>query len=202
MKVVTTTENAPAADTLPKVERPKGFCATFDQSENPQEALRSFVLYRDFLKDTDWNQAYEYWVKVYELAPAADGKRNTVLADGIRFYEHFLELEKDSLKKEEWINKIFALYDRIEECYPAGGYVPARKGFDLFFTYKNRASKKEIYDLFKKAWDIDGEEVPDFVLNPLTSLLVDLYFSNEIPLEEARKYSLALSNRLKKGLAE
>ena len=109
MKVVTTTENAPAADTLPKVERPKGFCATFDQSENPQEALRSFVLYRDFLKDTDWNQAYEYWVKVYELAPAADGKRNTVLADGIRFYEHFLELEKDSLKKEEWINKIFAL---------------------------------------------------------------------------------------------
>jgi hypothetical protein len=202
MKVVSTTENVPVADTLPKVDRPKGFCATFDQSENPQEALRSFVLYRDFLKDTDWTQAYGYWLKVYELAPAADGKRNTVLADGIRFYEHFLELEKDSLKKEEWINKIFALYDRIEECYPAGGYVPARKGFDLFFTYKNRASKKEIYDLFKKAWDLDGEEVPDFVLNPLTSLLVDLYFSNEIPLEEARKYSLALSNRLKKGLAE
>ena len=114
MKVVTTTENLPVTDSLPMVERPKGFCATFDQSENPQEALRSFVLYRDFLKDTDWNQAYEYWVKVYEQAPAADGKRNTVLADGIRFYEHFLELEKDSLKKEEWINKIFALYDRIE----------------------------------------------------------------------------------------
>jgi len=85
MKVVSTTENVPVADTLPKVERPKGFCATFDQSENPQEALRSFVLYRDFLKDTDWTQAYGYWLKVYELAPAADGKRNTVLADGIRF---------------------------------------------------------------------------------------------------------------------
>ena len=99
-------------------------------------------------------------MKVYELAPAADGKRNTVLADGIRFYEHFLELEKDSLKKEEWINKIFALYDRIEECYPAGGYVPARKGFDLFFTYKNRASKKEIYDLFKRHGILMGRKFP------------------------------------------
>ncbi|MBU6169058.1 MAG: hypothetical protein KGQ86_08460 [Bacteroidetes bacterium] len=202
IQVVNTTDINHAADTLPKVEKPKGFCATFDQSDNPQEALRNFVLYRDFLKETDWSQAYAYWEKVYEQAPAADGKRNTVLADGIRFYEHFLELEKDSLKKEEWIKKIFALYDRIEDCYPAGGYVPARKGFDLYFTYQNRASKKEIYDLFKRAWDIDGEEVPDFVLNPFTSLLVDLYFTNEISIDEARKYAMALSNRLKKGLAE
>ena len=202
IQVATQTESKPTLDSLPKVERPKGFCATFDQADNPQEALRNFVLYRDFLKDTDWDQAYEYWVKVYEQAPAADGKRNTVLADGIRFYEHFLELEKDSVKREQWITKIFALYDRIEDCYPAGGYVPARKGFDLYFTYPDRASKFEIYTLFKKAWDIDGEEVPDFVLNPFTSLLVDLYFLNEIPLEEARKYSSALSQRLKKGLKD
>jgi len=199
--IQTTGITVPPVDTVPVPKVSKGVCATFEQSDNPQEALRNFVLYRDFLKESDWNQAYAYWEMVYAQAPAADGKRNTVLADGIRFYEHFMEAEKDSIRKEAWISKIFALYDRIEDCYPAGGYVPARKGFDLYFTYPGRASRLEIYKLFRRAWDIDGEEVPDFVLNPFTAVLVDGYLAGEIPLEEARKYALALAARLKKGLA-
>ena len=70
--------------------------------------MEEFVLYRDFLKAKDWDGAFEKWQKVYEEAPAADGKRNTVYADGIRFYEHYYRQNyADSVKREGYLKKIF-----------------------------------------------------------------------------------------------
>ncbi|MCB9081224.1 MAG: hypothetical protein H6555_05895 [Lewinellaceae bacterium] len=178
-----------------------GNCATFDDAPAPMEAKRNFVLYRDFLKAEDWDLAYDYWQKVYATSPAADGQRNTVYADGIKFYERFISLSQDSLEKEQYIDKIFALYDQISECYPEGGYVPARKGFDLYYTYPGRATKEEIFALFKQAIDIDGLKTADFVINPFTSLLIDLYFEQKVSLEEAQKYQQLIRDIIAKGLA-
>lgn len=188
----------------PKEEPPKtvGPCRKFSDAPNPDEALRNFVLYRDFLKAEDWKQAFDYWKTVYEQAPAADGQRNTVYADGIRFYEHFIENSTDSLEKEGFIDRIFQLYDEIDRCYPQGGYVPARKGFDLYYSYPNRASRKEIYELFKQAIDRDGLKTPDFVINPFSSLLVDIYFAKEIPEAEAKKYQQLIRDIIAEGMAK
>jgi hypothetical protein len=86
------------------------------------------VLYRDFLKAGDWNQAFDYWKKVFAVAPAADGKRNSVFADGVRFYEYFLSQSQDSLQKEQYIDRIFQLYSGIDSCYHEGGYASRAKG--------------------------------------------------------------------------
>jgi len=187
----------------PVVEKPvvpTGPCRKFSDAQNPDEALRNFALYRDFLKAEDWQQAFDYWQKVYAEAPAADGQRNSVFADGIRFYEHFLSQATDSTEKNRLIDRIFQLYDEIDRCYPEGGYVPARKGFDLYYAYPDRATRKEIYDLFKMAIDRDGLKTADFVINPFSSLLVDLYFAQEIPREEAQKYQALIREIIAKGL--
>ncbi|MFZ4425612.1 MAG: hypothetical protein ACOYOO_00505 [Saprospiraceae bacterium] len=194
---------ATPAPAPPAVEKPvvaTGPCRKFSDARNPDEALRNFVLYRDFLKAEDWQQAYDYWQKVYAEAPAADGQRNSVYADGIRFYEHFIGQTSDSIEKERLIDRIFQLYDEIDQCYPEGGYVPARKGFDLYYSYPNRASRKEIYTLFKTAIDRDGLKTSDFVINPFSSLLVDLYFAQEIPLDEAQKYQRLIREIIAEGL--
>ena len=177
-------------------------CPKFSDAPNPDQVETDYVLYRDFLKAGDWDRAYELWKKVYEVAPAADGLRNTVYADGIRFYEHFIAQSKDSLEREAHISRIFGIYDQIDKCYPEGGYITARKAFDLYYKYPYRASREEIYRMFKSAVDTDGMDTPDFVLNPFTALLVELYFDKKISLEEAKAYQQKVRDILAKGLEE
>lgn len=196
------TSNTQTQETSPEnADKPKNPCATFADVPNTDQVKRNYVLYRDFLKAKDWNLAYDYWKKVYAEAPAADGKRNTVFADGIRFYEHFREQTRDSLKKQQYTDQIFKMYDQIDRCYPEGGFIKARKAFDFYYTYPERATRKEIFELFKAAIDQDGLETPDFVLNPFSALLVELFFAQEIDQQTAQKYQQKVREILAHGLA-
>ena len=199
-KVTETTTTTP---TPPPVEEENlSDCPKFSDAPNPDQALEDFVLYRDFLRAGDWDMAFEKWKKVYEVAPAADGKRNTVFADGITFYEHYIYLEKDALQKEKYIDRIFELYDEIEKCYPKGGYVPGRKAFDYYYNYRDRTTDEEIYSLFKKSIEMDDNKPQYFVINPFTALLIDMYAAGKVSKEEAKKYEQTLRAALAKGLAK
>ncbi len=177
-------------------------CPKFTDAPFPDQTETNYVLYRDFLRANDWDKAYELWQQVYEVAPAADGRRNTVMADGIRFYEHFMAQSEDPEQREEYINRIFDIYDQIANCYPEGGYIAGRKAFDYYYKYKGRKTDMEIYQLFKESIDVGGLETPDFVLNPFTSLLVDLYFNDQISREEAHEYQEKVRDILANGLEE
>ena len=184
----------------PKQQETLSPCPKFKDAPNPDDAETHYVLYRDFLKVNEWNKAFQMWQKVYEVSPAADGRRNTVYADGIRFYEYFISQTQDSALIDTYVDTIFSIYDEIDRCYPEGGYVPARKAFDLYYKYKHRASKKEIYDMFKLSIDTDGINTPDFVLNPFSALLVELYDAGEVSQEEAYKYQGMVRKVLDNGL--
>lgn len=199
---VTEPKEKPTTITPPEEEEDLSPCPNFTDAPDPDQAETNYVLYRDFMKVNDWDGAHKLWKEVYAEAPAADGRRNTVFADGIRFYEYFISQTQDTMLQQAYVDTIFMIYDGISRCYPEGGYVPARKGFDLFYKYRNRNSKKEIYDLFKQAIDTDGMDTDDFVLNPFSSLLVDLYDAGEINQEEAFKYQDMVRKVLAKGLAE
>ncbi|MCB9282755.1 MAG: hypothetical protein H6563_01665 [Lewinellaceae bacterium] len=166
------------------------------------EVETNYVLYRDFLKAGDYTQAYELWQKVYAIAPAADGKRQTVFNDGIYFYENLIRGEEDSLRRDEYIDQIFQIYDELDRCYPQGGYVLGRKAFDLYYKYPYKADPEGIFSLFRQSVDIDGMKTQYFVLNPFTALLVDQYFDGKVTLEDAKKYESLILAVLKKGLED
>ncbi len=193
----------PAEATKPTpVDEKLSPCPNWSILPNKDEVETNYVLYRDFLKVNDWKQAYDYWQKVYRVAPAADGKRNTVFNDGIRFYEYFMTQTQDSIQIKGYIEAIFKMYEEMEQCYPEGSYADARKAFDLYYKYPNLASKEEIYALFKKTVDKEGLKTPDFVLNPFTGLLVDLYFEKKISMEEAQQYQQKIRDIVTNGLAK
>ncbi len=178
-------------------------CPGFADAPNPDEVMDQFALYRDYIRIQDWDLAYDFWKKVYAVAPRADGRRNSVLADGIVLYEHYYREAPDSTEKAKYVDRIFELYDQIEVCFPqSGGYAAGRKAFDLFYQYPNRASRREIYDLFKKSIDQDGMNTNFFVLNPFSSLLVEMYGKGEIDLQEAKAYQQKVRDILAKGLEE
>ncbi len=186
----------------PKNEEELSHCRKFSDAANPDQAETNYVLYRSFLKEGHWDKSYELWQKVYKDAPAADGRRSSVYLDGVQFYEHFLETEEDSVQRNIYIEKIFQLYDEIIECYPKErGEVLGYKAFDLFYTYENRISNEELFELYKEVIELEGNKTPDFILTAFTSLLIDYYEAKKVSLEEAQYYDKKLRSILSYGLA-
>lgn len=169
-------------------------CPTFSTASRGDEALTAFVLSRDFLKSEDYDEAFKHWKKAYEIAPAADGQRWTIFSDGIQLYEHFLEDEEDPNLREEYILTILRLYEEIGICYPdQEAYSAGRKAFDLYYKYSEYAEPIEIFELFREAVEYyNRDEVPAFVINPYTDLLVKLVKNEEIEVEVARDYATAI----------
>lgn len=184
----------------PVVEEEAGPCGTFQDSKWGDDAITAHVLYRDLFRKERYEQAFPYWKKAFSIAPAADGKRNTHFADGITFYQYFYDNTEDSSLQQKYVDTIFMLYDQMEECYGASGYVLGRKAFDLYFKYKDLADEDEVFDLFRKSIDLDKDSAHYFILNPFTDLLVRRYFDEKIGLEETQKYVNMIVSRLEDGL--
>ncbi len=176
-------------------------CGKFKEASNPDNAETAHVLYRDFLKVKNYDEAYKYWQKAFELAPAADGKRDYHFTDGVKIYEHYLQQETDETKRKEYVEKIFGLYDKATECYPDNASVyKGLKAFKLYYSFPDMASQKEIYALFKEVFDKEGEKTPDFVVNPFTALMIDLLLKEEISQTEAQKYANQISEVVNYGI--
>ena len=201
---ITTTETA-STPPVPRVEAPAESlspCTKFTDVPGGDAAETNYVLYRDALKRDEWDNAFEKWQQVYEVAPAADGRRNTVYADGIRFYEYFISRTDDEKKKMDYRDAIFALYDEIDKCYPEGGYVMGRKAFDMYYKYPDMATPKEQFDMFSHSMDMDGDNLQDFVVNPMADLLVRLYADDQVDLATAKKYERQIQGAVERGLAD
>jgi tetratricopeptide (TPR) repeat protein len=192
-KVLEETQTTPVEEPKPKpkvIDESLSKCTKFSDIRNEDEIVEAYVIYRDFKKLKQYDQSFDMWKKVYQNAPAADGKRWTVYSDGIIYYEYFISKEADSLKRAEYIDKIFVLYDEIAECYPEQyDYIQGRKAFDYYYKYPYLVTEDEKYLLFKHTIDAKGMDVPVFVINPFTKLMVDRFLNSEIPQDEARKYA-------------
>ena len=168
-------------------------CHTFQSAPGGQAIIEDFVLYRDFLRDGDFEEAFYYWKRVYEKTPAADGRRWNVYTDGVRFYEWLLDSEDDEQQKVQYKENILTLYDDMAICYPEQlNFAKGLKAFDLYYKYRGLREDIEIYQLFKKSFDGFGDEAQPFIINPFTALLVQLFIDGEIDTLEARDYSLKI----------
>jgi len=176
-------------------------CKNFEDAFDPDDTRSNYIIYKDYIEFENYEEAFELWNKVYREAPAADGKRNDVFTDGVFFYERLALGSEDSIMKAQYIARIFSLYEEAATCYPeTASSIKGQKAFDLFFKYPDMASKFEIYQLFKEALDEDQSTKQYFVLNPFTSLLVDVYNEGQISKEEALEMSELVQSILKEGL--
>lgn len=175
-------------------------CPNWLSLRNQDDITNEYIIYRDAIKAGNYNKAFEGWKKVYEVAPAADGKRSTVFDDGIRIYTHFFNQEKDSARKKEYVQKVLGLYEQSGTCYPQGANIDAQKAFQYYYSFPGYASEDEIFSLFRKALDKEGMETDYFVLNPFTALLIQQFLDNKITLAETQKYTTLIRNILDRGL--
>jgi hypothetical protein len=172
-------------------------CVTFTSSKYPDDAINAHAVYRTFLRSNDLESAFPHWQRAFELAPAADGKRSFHYTDGVRFYKEFFYKSQDEQEKAGFAKKVRELYEGGLRCYPRETYLHGMYAFDLYYSFRPYATDQEIYDLFKRTIDAEGERTGAFVLNPFTDILITRFQAGEISVEETRTYV----NRIKSILA-
>ena len=122
------------------------------------------VVYTDALKAKDFKLAEENLVWFLENNP----KFNTSLyINGDKIYNGLIKEATDDASKDAYVEKLLNLYDmRIENCGQKED-VTARKAYA---AYRNNIKKpgelKNILDLFNEAADLNGTNLPDYMLVP------------------------------------
>ena len=79
-------------------------CETWIDSPSKEQAENAHTVYRQSLKDKDYELAFEHWEKAYELAPAADGRRDYHYTDGAILYKQ--KLKDDPENRAMYLEKI------------------------------------------------------------------------------------------------
>ena len=182
-----------------------------------EEATDAHSIYRSALKAEDWDEAFTYWQKAYDLAPVADGKRDYHFIDGVKIYVHKFKNETDAEKKKEYVTIINRLYDEAvqayeqkaikpsscannDECFQKKiGYVYNRKAFDMYYSLNsNYSDNLAVYDM---ALENAGNDIEYTVFDPLSAIVVYQFQKGKITKEQAVDYHTRLSSIAEYNLA-
>ena len=174
------------------VKAAKAGCETFDNTPDPQEATKLHVLYRDYIKVKDYDNALPLWEKSYRMAPAANGQTSVVYKDGVKIYKHFFKNATDAAKKEEYKNKILELYDGRLNCFPDDeNAVLSQKIRDLYYDFDD---KSNILALGKRALEVGGMDASPAIFYAYADVAATDFIDEKLSKEEA----LDIYNKLNK----
>ncbi len=173
-------------------------CKSWVGSPQEEEGTNAHSIYRQALKSEDFTLALEQWQIAYDIAPAADGKRDYHLTDGIKLYLNLIKDEKDAAKLKEYKAKVNGFYDEAIECYKSGaivtkscntpegikkktGYLRGRQAYDMF--YNLRTPYSENLEVLKAAVENSGDETEYIVMTPYAEVLVALFQKGKVKKE-------------------
>lgn len=178
-----------------------GQCETWLNKPNKDQLEEAHVLYRDFLKVEDYENAFKHWKVAYEGAPAADGQRSSHYVDGRTLYLEKFKNETDEAKKKEYYDMIIKLFDEHAECYPKEKALNlGLKVYEMF--YNLRAPYADNLKAAEAAVEAGGDNTSYAVFVPYASIAVYNFQNGVMDAEEARNIYLRLNEIADKKVAE
>lgn len=188
-----------------------GQCTTWKDLESgsveKETAESNYQIYKDHLKEKNYEAAMVAWEKLMAVAPAADGKRISPFWDGIKILKEANKKETDEAKKAANNKRIIALHEQCIECLQTKKVVvrgaktdetlkakiadqKARQAEDMF---KMKSPAADVYAISKEAVDMAGENITYKVFHPYAASVVALYQTQTVPADEARRVHDALN---------
>ncbi len=165
-------------------------CRTWVGKDFQDEAEDAHVLYRQFLKEESYDEAFPYWKTAYELAPAADGKRASHYRDGRKILLYLYKKETDEAKKKELADWILRLYDEQINCFDDEVKLLGRKAYDMF--YNLRSPYAQVMEVLDAAIEKGGNDCEYIIIDPYSRILVYEYQNGRMDAERARNIILKL----------
>ncbi len=160
----------------------------------------AYVIYRDFVKAKEYEEALPIWKKAFYNAPSANGKIKYQFDDGVAIYKALHAATEDNTLKQNYQDTIMSIYDKRIECYPEDrAYVIERKAFDYYYSFYTSTTPRDITTLFETAIDMKGEKADYFIINPFTKLIYDGFIDGSVDTVEAQTYVTKLWDAIEYG---
>jgi len=183
-------------------------CESWIDSPQQEEAENAHVVYRQHVKNQDYDAAFAQWKVAFEIAPAADGRRDSHFRDGIEIYKYKFNNSTSENDKENYRQKVIELYEQLEECVANGaikykscsdqecinervGQIMGRQAFDMYYTLLT--PREQTYAVFKESMKLAGNESEYIILKPMADIMVYRFTNNKMTAEEVRADHAALT---------
>ncbi|MEJ5302675.1 MAG: hypothetical protein HPY80_04050 [Bacteroidales bacterium] len=125
------------------------------------QCVTNLSLYREPVKQKNYQDAYKPWKWVYENCPCAS---QFIYVDGIKIQEFRMTKASDPQVKQNIIDSLLGIYDARIKYFPKDnrgrsqvGNILTRKAIDAFTYNPNRP--EDAYNYVKQAIELDGAEV-------------------------------------------
>jgi len=157
-------------------------CDTWNGADNMDELTDAHTVYRGLIKSEDYASAEEYWQKVYDAAPAADGKRDFHFTDGAKIYINKYKNAADDAQKKEYADKAISFYNEAVACYEAGtlsskrgkeaaiATLYSKMGYDMYYSLRSPYSK--VMEAYEKSLELAGDDASYGIVTPLATVAV------------------------------
>ncbi|MEJ2004545.1 MAG: hypothetical protein P8X57_06190, partial [Cyclobacteriaceae bacterium] len=140
-------------------------CSGWNWPEDPEmraKAEEKVVVYGDALNAENFKNAQKHHMWLLENTPNLN---TSIYINGEKIYNGLIEEATDENHKNVLIDSLLLIYDMRTEYCNEKEEVIARKAYA---AYRNNVKKpgelKNILDLFKEAEDLNGTELPDYML--------------------------------------
>ena len=181
-------------------------CTTWKDLEagsvEKETAESNYQIYKDHLKEKNFEASMVAWKKLMDVAPAADGKRISPFWDGIKLLKEANKKETDEAKIADNNARIISLHQQCIKCLQTKKVIirtaktdealkakiadqKARQAEDMFRTIKSPSA--DIYAVAKEAVEMGGKTITYKALQPYAAAAVALYKAGTVPAEEARQ---------------
>ncbi len=143
--------------------------------EDSISCVRNTSLYREFVKQKNFQDAISPWRLVYTLCPISS---KNIYIDGIKIYKGFIKKEKDAITKEKDIDSLFLVYKKRIEYFGKEGFVKGRMGVDMLRYRKDSVALA--YSYLENSVKAQGKSTEDAVSVTFMQSSVFLYKNDKL----------------------
>ncbi len=143
------------------------------------QCLKNSSLYREFIKQDNFKDAFPYWKWVYNNCPASS---KNIYIDGVKIYYVKIQKAADDSQKEAYIDTLLMVYDQRMDYFGQKGFVNGRKGVDML---RFRPSSLSLaYETLTQSVEEQGKKVEDAVAITFMQASTYLFKNDEITEEQ------------------
>ncbi len=125
----------------------------FGHGADSIRCIRNFSLFREYVKQNNYDLAKEPWKIVYAECPKAT---KYIYIDGIRMLEIDIKKTNDEIQKEVLIDSMMNIYDQRIKYYGQKGYVLGNKGVNFIkYSKSSVENMQKGYDFLKESITIE-----------------------------------------------
>lgn len=152
----------------------------YGQGKDSIECLQNLSLYREYIRQSDFESAYPYWQNVFTYCPKAS---KNIYIDGTKIIRYKLDSASDGKIKKALIDSLIMIYDNRIVHFGEKGEVLGRQGVDLLL-YGSNGYLERAHVCLKESILLEKENSSETVLFNYISSVLLLYKNNKYTSEK------------------